>query len=219
MDFTAYDTVREDGDLMFTGQIDKSGKITSITPQNSVATMLLGRHERRNGKITTSEEFSAAFPRFQIGWDDEGNTEEGEEVGAGDIVKLDKAKQQVFGWAYVSHDNNGDVVVDRSAEFIADPEVLEKSAYDYVIKSRKGGTDHKRDGDSVVHNSTMIESMVFTPEKIESMGIPSGTIPQGAWWVGFQIHDADTWDRFERGELTQFSIHGRGIKKRVEGAE
>ena len=36
----------------------------------------------------------------------------------------------------------------------------------------------------------LIESAVFTKEKMEAMGIPEGTLPTG-WWIGFQVTDAD----------------------------
>jgi hypothetical protein len=59
----------------------------------------------------------------------------------------------------------------------------------------------------------MIESFVMTPEKIEKMGMPDST-PVG-WWVGYKIHDEDAWQKVKKGEVTGFSIHGRGKRKEV----
>lgn len=125
------------------------------------------------------------------------------------ISKTDKAKQHVFGWAYVSQDKDGNVVIDKSGEFVDDVAEIEKAAYDFVLKSRQGDTDHTN-----VHSADMIESMVFTAEKIEKMGIPQGVMPLG-WWVGFKINDANAWSRVEKGELVMFSIHGKGTRTEV----
>lgn len=135
----------------------------------------------------------------------------------GEISKIDSERRQVFGWAYVTHDRNGQVVVDKSGEFVDDVEELEKSAYRFVLNSRTGGADHgKTLTGQPIKKSTMIESVVFTPEKCRAMGIPEGILPQGAWWVGFQIEDDHTWARVKKGELTSFSIHGKGRKERVD---
>ena len=130
-------------------------------------------------------------------------------VGAGEIVKMDAAQQNVFGWAYVTHNENGEVNIDKSGDFVDDPQEIEKGAYDYVLHSRKGDADHTN-----IQGGTMIESMVFTPEKIEKMGLPAGVLPTG-WWLGFHVDDKATWDRVENGELKAFSVHGKGVRKAV----
>ena len=134
----------------------------------------------------------------------------------GHISKIDDDKRQVFGFAYVTHDREGNLSIDKSGDFIAEVEELEKSAYSFVLNSRKGGVDHKRndDGSEPKVISKMIESMVFTPEKVKLLGLPEGSIQSG-WWIGMQIDDDETWGRVKKGELTSFSIHGKGIRKRV----
>lgn len=133
-----------------------------------------------------------------------------------EITKIDQEKRIVFGWAYQTHDPFGEVVIDKSGEFVDDIEELEKAAYHFVLESRTGGADHKRDGDRVVAKSTLVESVVFTPEKRAEMGIPEGLVPNG-WWTGWKIHDDETWQRVKKGELTSFSVHGKGTKKAVGG--
>lgn len=135
----------------------------------------------------------------------------------GEFSKTDEDKRQVFGWASVVQ-LNGQPVVDRQGDLIT-PDELEKAAYSYVHKSRVGGHQHKRstgeDGsDTPFHASDMIESLVLTPEKIEKMGFPPST-PVG-WWVGYKVHDDETWDKVKKGELTGFSIHGRGRRIPVD---
>lgn len=128
----------------------------------------------------------------------------------GGILKTDPAKRHVFGWAYVTHDKNGDLNIDKSGDFIDEVEEIEKAGYDFVLKSRAGDADHTN-----VKGADMIESIVFTPEKIEKMGLPAGSVPVG-WWLGFKVHDDATWARVESGELRAFSIHGKGTRAKVE---
>ena len=127
-------------------------------------------------------------------------------VWEGEISKVNTDKQQVFGWASIV-ELNGEPVVDLQGDYISIDEV-EKSGYDYVKKSRKGGDMHLRDGDQPVHASDMIESFIVTPEKKQALGLPD-EMPVG-WWVGYQVNDPDVWAKVKSGERTGFSIHGRG---------
>lgn len=34
--------------------------------------------------------------------------------------------------------------------------------------------------------AVLIESMVFTKEKMQLLNIPEGTLPEG-WWIGFKV--------------------------------
>lgn len=128
----------------------------------------------------------------------------------GDISKIDEDQRLVFGWAYVTHDKDGTVNIDKSGDFIDNVAEIEKSAYDFVLKSRAGDDMHTN-----VQTSTLVESIVFTPEKIEKMGIAAGSVPLG-WWVGFKIEDDKVWDRVKKGELKAFSIHGKGTREKVD---
>jgi hypothetical protein len=139
--------------------------------------------------------------------DDEVQKMEDEELGRGVISKVDEERQIVFGWAYQTHDRDGKVIVDKSGEFIDDVEEIEKAAYKFVMNSRSGDFDHTN-----VKSSEMVESMVFTPEKVEKMGIPPGTIPSG-WWVGFHFPEKSDWEEAKKRKA--FSIHGKGVRKEV----
>ena len=126
----------------------------------------------------------------------------------GEFSKVNADKQQVFGWASIV-ELNGEPVVDLQGDYISIDEV-EKSAYEYVHKSRKGGDMHLRDGDQPVISSNMIESFVVTPEKKQALGLPDDA-PTG-WWVGFQVNDPELWSKVKSGQRTGFSIHGRGVR-------
>lgn len=125
----------------------------------------------------------------------------------GEISKVDVDKQHVFGWCSIAK-VNGEPVIDRQDDYIP-VEEMERSAYDYVLHSRKGGDMHQRDGEHPMHKSDMIESFVVTPEKLEKMGIDPETVPHG-WWVGFKVNDDQLWNEVKDGKKSYFSVHGRG---------
>jgi hypothetical protein len=127
----------------------------------------------------------------------------------GEISKMNVEKKQVFGWASVI-EINGEPVIDLQGDVMT-IDTIEKAAYDYVHKSRKGGNQHQRAGEEPLHVSDMIESFVLTPEKKDQMGLPD-TVPTG-WWVGFKINDDKTWEAYKNGDLKDFSIHGSGTRK------
>lgn len=128
----------------------------------------------------------------------------------GEISKVDEDKRQVFGWCSLTK-VDGEDVVDRQGDYIPLTEV-EKSAYNYVIHSRKGGDMHKRDGEVPLHTSDLIESFVVTPEKLEKLGLDENAIPHG-WWVGFKVNDDKQWEDVKKGDRAHFSIHGKGKRK------
>lgn len=126
------------------------------------------------------------------------------------IAKTDDDRHLVFGWAQVAFEKDGSIVVDRQGDYIAKVDELENAAYDYVINSRDMGEMHIRKGVGQV-----VESMVFTVEKMEALGIPEGTLPVG-WWVGYKINDDDVWDGVKSGRYSMFSVHGKGKRTHAE---
>lgn len=130
-------------------------------------------------------------------------------TGTGLISKADEEQQIVYGWAYVTHDKEGNVVVDKSGDFVDQIEEIEKTAVRFMLSSRNTDVGHAN-----VKTGSIVESMVFTPEKIEKMGIPVGVVPSG-WWIGTKVDDA-TWADYKAGRLTAFSVHGKGLRKAVD---
>ena len=55
-------------------------------------------------------------------------------------------------------------------------------------------------------------------KKMEAMGIPEGTLPTG-WWIGFQVTDADVWEKVKDGTYSMFSIEGEAKRVEVEDEE
>lgn len=129
------------------------------------------------------------------------------------ITKSDGERGQVFGFAMFSEDPDqpGQFHVDKQEDFIT-PEDLEEAVYDFVLSSRDGGVMHVTKGDA-----TLIESVVFTPEKLEAMGLPQDSLPGGAWWLGYQVHSSEARELVKSGKLGAFSIEG--VAQRDEVAE
>jgi len=130
---------------------------------------------------------------------------EGVIKGSFAIKKSDDDKMQAFGWASVSVEEDGSQVDDYQDDMI-DPEDLENAAYNFVMFFRDAGEMHVRNG-----VGTLIESMVFTPEKLQALGIPEGSLPTG-WWVGFQITDPNVWAKVKSGQYPMFSIEGTAAR-------
>lgn len=125
------------------------------------------------------------------------------------IMKSDSDRMLAFGWASVSVRVDGEVIEDWQKD-VVEPEELENAAYHFVELYREGGEMHERGGAAV-----LIESVVFTEEKMKAIGIPAGTLPIG-WWIGFKVLDQDVWEKVKDGTYSMFSIEGSA--KRVEVA-
>jgi len=125
------------------------------------------------------------------------------------IKKSSDDRMLAFGWANVSLTEEGEQIEDWQQDMI-DPEVLEDAAYQFVELYREGGEMHERGGAAV-----LIESVVFTKEKMKALGIPEGTIPVG-WWIGFKVTDPDVWEKVKDGTYSMFSIEGEGERVEME---
>jgi len=121
------------------------------------------------------------------------------------VTKADADQQLIFGWASTS-EIGGQLVVDKQDDAI-DPLDLEKAAYNFVLYARKHGDMHDNVG-----TGRLVESMMFTREKQDILGIDLG---KTAWWVGFKVDDPATWAAHKRGELPEFSIGGTGRRVKM----
>ena len=127
------------------------------------------------------------------------------------IAKADEDQRLVFGWALVSERTDGETIIDHQGD-IVDPDELEKGAYEYVLKFRDAGEEHIG---TLRKKAKMVESCVFTPEKMKALGIPEGTVPVG-WWIGFHVDDDRTWELIKNGTYNMFSIEGKAVREPVD---
>ena len=108
--------------------------------------------------------------------------------------------QLVFGWANVTVNEDGTLPEDFEGDAI-DTAELESAAYNYVLNKGLANQSHMPGTDC----GYLVESMMFTTEKMNVLGIPSGTIPEG-WFVGFYIPDPEVYQKVKDGTYNMFSI-------------
>ena len=125
----------------------------------------------------------------------------------GEIIKSDEDEHLLFGWATVV-EKGGKPVTDSQHDQIS-PDEIEAAAYDFVIRARVAGDMHERIG-----TGYLVESMVFTKEKQEALGIDIDLV---GWWVGFHVHDDKVWNLIKEGKRPMFSIGGIAQREEIEG--
>lgn len=126
-----------------------------------------------------------------------------------EISRTDEDKRLAFGWANIAINAGGAIIEDKQHDII-EPDVLERAAYQFVELYREGGEMHRRGNCAV-----LIESMVFTDEKVSALGIPPGIIPECGWWIGFKVTDDAVWEKVKSGQYGMFSIEGQAQRKAV----
>lgn len=126
-----------------------------------------------------------------------------------EVIKVNDEQQIAYGFAWVSEDDNG-LIYDTDNEAIETSE-LEKAAYNYILEKRDSGVMHKN-GEVV---GRIVESMVFTADKLERLGIEKDAVPH-AWWVGVKVFDSEIFKQVKDGTLPMFSIQGKAVRVPVE---
>ena len=124
------------------------------------------------------------------------------------IIKSDDERREVFGWASIAVRVDGEIITDYQEDVI-DIADLEKAAYEFTAEFGTAGEMHQRGG-----VGRLIESVVFTKEKMAAMGIIPGSLPEG-WWVGFHIDDDNVWQKIKDGEYRMFSIEGTAVREEI----
>ena len=124
-----------------------------------------------------------------------------------DIYKAREDEGLVSGWANVAINKDGSIPLDWQDDIIA-PETLEKAAIGFMLDYRESGEMHK--GNS---KGTVVESIVFTKEKQQALGIPEGIVPEG-WFITVKVHDPEVFEKVKDGTYKMFSI--QGTAKRVK---
>lgn len=128
------------------------------------------------------------------------------------ITKTKEYENLVFGWANIALKKDGTFPHDWQDD-ITLPEVLERAAYQFVLKYRATGEMHQ--GET---KGYLIESMMFTKEKQQVLGISEGIVPEG-WWVGFYIPDDEVFEKVKSGKYKMFSIEGKARRIPSERGE
>lgn len=87
-------------------------------------------------------------------------------------------------------------------------ETIEKAAFDFMIKSRTIGKQHK----NVIEDVKVVESFI-APLNYELNGQP---IKKGSWIMTVKVMNDQIWQDVKKGSFTGFSIGGFGEKVPVE---
>lgn len=119
-------------------------------------------------------------------------------------------QQIVFGWANVTVQEDGSAPLDWQGDMM-DTDVLEAAAYNYVLQHGLANQEHEWGTDC----GWLVESMMFTKDKMAALNIPEGTIPEG-WFVGFYIPDPVVYKKVKDGEYNMFSIEGSARRVPLE---
>lgn len=119
----------------------------------------------------------------------------------------------IFGWAYLAVDKDGVQQIDHSGELVkeADFEDMELAVYAYNLAFREADMQH-----DCIAKGYLVESMVFTKEKIKAMGIPDGILPKAAVWLGFHFPDDNDYNEICKMSKPMFSLYGKATKEVIE---
>lgn len=123
------------------------------------------------------------------------------------VSKAVESEGLVSGWANVALSADGTAPLDWQGDIIS-PATLEKAAVNFMQDYRESGVMHVGEMKGIV-----VESIVFTKEKQEAIGIPSGCVPEG-WFITVKVLDPEVFDKVKDGTFKMFSIQGHA--KRVE---
>ena len=122
-----------------------------------------------------------------------------------DVTKSREDLGLVSGWANVSVNANGSLPMDWQDDVIP-VDVLERTAIEFMKDFRKSGVEHKG-----VSQGVVVESIVFTKDKQQALGIPDGTVPEG-WFITVQVTNPDVFKSVKEGKYRMFSIQGKAKK-------
>lgn len=124
------------------------------------------------------------------------------------ISKSNDSAQTLFGWASIAVRKDGQQIEDLQGDLI-DIDDLEAAWYEYVLESGELNILHKGDC-----QGQLIEAIVFTPEKLDALGLPVGSLPLGAW-VGYFVEDAACYQMIKSQGYFMFSIEGSAVREAV----
>lgn len=124
-----------------------------------------------------------------------------------DITKAKEDECLVSGWANVAVNADGSIPLDWQDDVIL-PDTLEKAAINFMKDYRGSGVMHEGEDQGVV-----VESIVFTKEKQDIIGIPEGHVPEG-WFITVKVTNPEVFKAVKEGKYKMFSIQGNA--KRVK---
>jgi len=120
-----------------------------------------------------------------------------------EILKVDRERRIVWGWASVST-MKGELVTDLQGDRIT-PSEMEKMADGFMRSTRAAKVMHEGDVEGEV-----IHSFPLTKELAEAFGIQTD---REGWITGTYVTSDDAWERALKGEFRGLSIGGRAKRR------
>lgn len=130
-------------------------------------------------------------------------------VNAFKAESLDKPKRLVFGWAMVSTekaDDKGQPYVDTQNTYIPQNVIL-NSSYDFMLHSRKSDD---------MHDEKQVGTVVYAWPFLDGFIVPFAVPAEKRGFAIGVTFDQATFDKFERGEYTGFSVGGMATAKMLQ---
>lgn len=129
-----------------------------------------------------------------------------------DIQKVDNVKRIVYGKALVPDkvDSQKDVVT---------KEDIEETAHNFLINLQKAYVELLNG-----KQTTKASEIGFMHKVFKGVGgfgyiVESYIDPEGSWVLATKINNDRVWDMIEKGEITGYSVGGRGRRIPIEGVE
>lgn len=124
------------------------------------------------------------------------------------FAKSNDSEGLVSGWANVAVNADGSIPLDWQDDIIS-PSTLEKAAVNFMMDYRGSGVMHEGESRGVV-----VESIVFTKDKQEALGIPPGIVPEG-WFITIKLFDEELKEKVKSGAYRMFSIQGSARRTKL----
>lgn len=118
----------------------------------------------------------------------------------------------VLGYASMIERPDGTTLCDLGDDMIDEAEI-EKTAHNFLKAGRGMREMHRASTEGL---GDLVESMVFTEDKIAALGLEKGALPRG-WVVGFQCDpSSEAFGKVMSGDYSMLSIKGTAKKRFVD---
>jgi len=128
------------------------------------------------------------------------------------ILKADSGEEQIcYGYAYVATDADGKAITDHSGD-VVDVASLKRAVMD----------SHGKVGMRIMHKGAaaarIVGSMWTDHDMLKAIGATPGSAPRDGWLVMVKVDDSALWKRIKDGEISAFSIGGKGQRTPIPAA-
>jgi hypothetical protein len=115
------------------------------------------------------------------------------------VMKMDEEQRLIYGVVLVPdvEDLQGD---------ICSKEDIQAACHDYLVNSRLIKAQHRAPTDADV-----VECYIAPSDLL----IGKGIVPEGSWMMVTKIHSNAMWEAVKKGDITGYSIGGRGTREEI----